>query len=337
MSYAEHEFLAGPNDSGKRIDRVLRKLLNGLPLSGIYKALRRGDVRVNGARAQLETRLADKDRITMRMASDAGAIEAAEAITPIDRKPDNRGDTVFPRLSDVVLFENDDIVIINKPAGMPSHGPGGADEAVREYLAGNISPSLSFSPGPLHRLDRNSSGLLCLSKSIDGARRGTAAFRDHEVGKYYLAVVEGNVKNPDQWIDSLLRLKNEARTVKNDLCGKKAVTSVFPLMQASGASLCLFKIETGRTHQIRAQASIHGHPLLGDRKYGSRAKTGTYVLHCLALVFHKAEESGFPRFIEAPPPESSMLAIAASFGQGAMDEIRSALRRIFSADATLSG
>jgi 23S rRNA pseudouridine955/2504/2580 synthase len=329
MSFKEHDFLAGPDDSGKRIDRVLRTLYPELSLSWAYKALRRGDVRLNGKKTRLDARLQSGDRILVRLPeADEGIAAPANTNSIPVKVPAIPPDRVFSGFRDLILFENEDILIINKPRGMPSHGPGGADLAAREYLVGKIPESLSFHPGPLHRLDRNSSGLLCLSKSIEGARTGTAAFRERTVKKHYLAIVEGAIDAPDQWIDSLLRIKSEGRTVKNDLCGKKAITSVFPLIQGSGCCLCLFRIETGRTHQIRAQASLHGHPLLGDHKYGSRSRSGSYILHCLALSFPGDGREIFPRSIVAVLPDDAVRAISALFGQDSMAEVHSALRRI---------
>jgi 23S rRNA pseudouridine955/2504/2580 synthase len=333
MSFSEHVFQAGPDDSGKRIDRVLRTLFPDLSLSWAYKALRQGDIRINGRKARPDDRLSDGDRIIVRSPHtedtppSAGKQDSEPHPSPATMKKSRFTD--FPEL---LLFENDDILVINKPAGMQSHGEGGADLAAREYLRGKIPESLAFHPGPLHRLDRNTTGILCLSKSIEGARKGTAAFRERSIKKYYLAIVEGDVVSPDQWIDSLLRIKSEGRTVKNDLCGKKAITSVFPLVRGSGCSLCLFRIETGRTHQIRAQSSLHGHPLRGDRKYGSRERTGSYLLHCLALAFPSDDAKIFPPLIEAPPPASAIRAIAALFGQDAIAEIASATRRIIDSE-----
>jgi 23S rRNA pseudouridine955/2504/2580 synthase len=329
MSFKEHDFLAGPDDSGKRIDRVLRTLFPELSLSWAYKALRRGDVRLNGKKTRLDARLQSGDRILVRLPeADKGADGLANPNSIPAKAPSNSPDRVFSGFQDLILFENEDILIINKPRGMSSHGSGGADLAAREYLVGKIPESLSFHPGPLHRLDRNSTGLLCLSKSIAGARAGTAAFRERTVKKYYLAIVEGAIDAPDQWIDSLLRIKSEGRTVKNDLCGKKAITSVFPLIRGSGCCLCLFRIETGRTHQIRAQASLHGHPLMGDRKYGSRSLTGPFILHCIALSFPGEGGEIFPRSIVAVLPDDAVRSISALFGQDSMAEVNSALRRI---------
>lgn len=334
MSFNERDFQAGPDDSGKRIDRVLRTLFPEASLSWAYKALRQGDIRVNGRKARPDDRLSAGDRITVRS-------PRAENTSPSLKKPDSARQvgSGSPKgrapadISGFILFENEDILVINKPSGMPSHGEGGADLAVREYLRGKIPDSLAFQPGPLHRLDRNTTGALCLSKSIEGARSGTAAFRERSVKKYYLAILEGTLDGPDQWIDSLLRIKNEARTVKNDQCGKKAVTSVFPLVGGSGCCLCLFRIETGRTHQIRAQASLHGHPLRGDRKYGSRTGAVPYVLHCLALVFDDDTGTIFPPRIEAEPPAEAVRAIVTLFGQDATARIASATKRIIDPEA----
>ncbi len=318
----ERLFTAGPNDAGKRIDRVLRKLFPQENLSILYKALRKGDISLNGKKAQLETRIAEGDSLLVRGRL-AAPHEKPRLMPGLQESPQLPSQD----LSSHILHESQDILILNKPIGITSQGPGGLDDEVKAYLAGRLSESLAFAPGPLHRLDRNTSGVLCFSKSITGAREGCEAFRDRSIKKIYLAILDGAVLLSQQWIDSLARLKNEHRTIRSEDKGQKAVSLVIPLAKVPGHSLCLFSIETGRTHQIRVQASLHGHPLSGDKKYGSRTPWKFYLLHCLALAF--PPQLGLPRVVRASLPQESAERLRESFGEEAAGLVDEALARIF--------
>jgi len=179
---------------------------------------------------------------------------------------------------------------VNKPAGLAVHGHDSLDDMVRSFLADKLPPSLSFKPGPLHRLDKPSSGIVVFSTSIEGARLFSSLMRDRKISKIYLAVVEGNVKCEEIWQDDLFRDKEKKKTFishGDSGGGKTAVTKVTPLAADGDYTLIKAEIATGRTHQIRAQAAFHGHPLAGDKKYGGK-KFGNgsgFFLHAWKLEF----------------------------------------------------
>jgi 23S rRNA pseudouridine955/2504/2580 synthase len=295
----------GPNDAGRRLDRLIRKLLPDTPLGEIYRLFRSGKVRVNGKRVKdQDFRGESGDELELygvdEPPSPSPGLGIAQALPPID-------------ISAIILFENDDILILNKPAGILTHGEESLEESVRAYLSSKQPASLAFRPGPLHRLDRNTSGCLCFSKSLRGAQRGAQAFLERDIDKFYLGICEGRLTAEERWEDRLTR--NEGTLVtRPDPAGKLALTGARPLASSDQASLVLFKLETGLTHQIRAQAALHGHPLWGDRKYGSK-KDGLYLLHCREMDFPEALREVFPARVGAPLPERFIQVATKLFGQ----------------------
>jgi 23S rRNA pseudouridine955/2504/2580 synthase len=304
------ELITGENDKGRRLDRILRKSLPEHPLPLLHRLLRQGKVLVDGKPAKAQDRLGSGVKITIPSLKDA-LPASRRPPKPISVKPD-------------ILWQGEGLLAVNKPAGLAVHGPtarplasgqASLDEAVRAYLADKLPPSLSFKPGPLHRLDKPSSGIVVFSTSIEGARLFTSLMREHKVKKTYLAIVEGAVGKEQVWEDMLVRDKGLKKTfVSKDFArrhgehgdtekekeGKRAVTRVKPLSAKDGYSLIEAEIETGRTHQIRAQAAAHGYPLAGDRKYGAVKKAQFargFFLHAWKMEFLDIK-------LEAPlPPE----------------------------------
>ncbi len=267
----------GPGDEGKRFDAVARKLLPGLPLSAVFKGIRSGRLRLNGARAKPERRLEPGDVI------ECDGSLAADAKPSLDAKP-RRQVTVADegdRPALVTLAETDDLAFVDKPKGMLTHGPGGLDEIVRARYRDATRPSISFEPAPLHRLDRNTSGIVAVSKTISGAREFSRLLREGRIRKLYFAVLEGELSGAEEWRDELAR--DDAGRTTNVGPGLIAVTRVEPVAVSGGYTFAAVRIETGRTHQIRAQAAAHGHPLAGDAKYGGRPFRDGYLLHAAGL------------------------------------------------------
>jgi 23S rRNA pseudouridine955/2504/2580 synthase len=283
------ELITGENDEGRRLDRILRKALPRHPLPLIHRLLRQGLVFINGKPAKAQDRVCGGVKISIPSLNDAPKAASTAPSLP----------------SPVIIWEGPGLIAVNKPAGLAVHGPVSLDEMVRSFLAGKTSPSLSFKPGPLHRLDKPSSGIVVFSTNIEGARLFSALMRERRVKKTYLAVVEGNVKKEELWEDALVRDREMKKTfVSSD--GKDAVTTIKPLASKSGYSLVTAQIATGRTHQIRAQAANRGHPLAGDKKYGGQGKGG-FFLHAWKLEFLEYS-------IEAPVPEAFKKKVSELFG-----------------------
>ncbi|MCF7927639.1 MAG: RluA family pseudouridine synthase [Spirochaetales bacterium] len=331
---------AGENDAGRRLDRILRRYLDTLPLSAVYRLIRRGDIRVNGNRIKSSYRLHRGDTIGISglPPQEAASLQTSDNQTEGQPSPS-------PSLSEAeqldrkrILFESPNIIAVNKPRGIPVHGNGGLDRMVAAYLSKVLEASIGFRPGPLHRLDRNTSGVILFSRSIEGARRASELFRSGGFIKRYIGLAEGRCGKHEFWEDRIER-SGERRTsrvlpdhiadtpaggplsadVPSDSGGKGRIarTSVRTLVSGefSGKkySLLEYTIETGLTHQIRVQSSAHALPLAEDRKYGGNplphhkgspaagGKTG-YFLHALKLSLSVEEPVLGFRSLTAPIP-----------------------------------
>jgi 23S rRNA pseudouridine955/2504/2580 synthase len=317
---------AGPDDAGRRLDRVLRFILPGQSLSAIYRALRTGTIRVNGMRISPAYRLAEGDRISFRLADFAPA-------PPVALSSEDPG---LESLSDILVLATGDLIFLNKPHGILAHGPSSLEERVRLALGPEQAASLSFRPGPLHRLDRNSSGLIVFPRSSEGARVFTAMIRERRLVKRYIALLRGRMEGPAEWKDNLARDDLARRSfvlprsaivdaTSAEATGaprsRAAVTRVLPLAVAGGLILALLRIDTGRTHQIRVQASSRGAPLAGDAKYGGGSFPEGYILHAFSLDFLDRPFSDLPARVVAPLPRRAAARLEGIFGVGALDSI----------------
>jgi 23S rRNA pseudouridine955/2504/2580 synthase len=276
-------YYTGKDDNNRRLDRVLRKMFPQAGLSQIFHLIRKGSIRINNKKVRPDARICEGDELTIH-----GLPSPA-----LDRKKSEskNKDKIyeFSRLRKMIIFQNEHLLALNKPGGLLTHGAGSLDELVRDYWSLNSSPSLSFRPGPAHRLDRNTSGLILYSLSLYGARNLSLFFRQGAIDKYYLALMDGKLNKEESWIDRIERNSSDKRSFASD-SGKPAATVVRPLLKRKGKTLALCNIATGRTHQIRAQGMLHGHPLSGDIKYQGSYISGGYLLHsiCLRLTGNKA-------------------------------------------------
>ena len=307
---------AAANDEGRRLDRILRKALRDLPLSAIHRLLRKGRILVNGTAAAPDCLIHAGDTIMVKsnMTENNGSID-----------PGNASRRQRPSLKSAVLFEGAGFLILNKEAGIAVHGSESLGEQVLSYLQPKIPPSLSFKPGPLHRLDKPSSGIIVFSTSLEGAKSFSSLMRERKIKKVYLALVEGRMGKSEIWQDDLLRDTSKRKTLARPFHNgetpdgfKTSLTRVSALAENSGLTLIRAEIETGRTHQIRAQAASHGHPLAGDRKYGGGALTKNsgsgFLLHAWRMEFPKEACLPLPRVIEAPLPDNFQKMITKLFG-----------------------
>jgi len=288
------ELRAGENDRGRRLDRVLRKALPDCPLPFLHRLLRQKRVLVNGKPAKAQDRLDFGDTVRLPSLKDA---QRTAPVTKTLPPPD-------------ILWQGMGLLAVNKPSALAVHGPGSLETTVRSFLADKLPPSLSFKSGPLHRLDKPSSGIVVFSTSLEGARLFSSLLQERKVRKTYLAIVEGAVKKEEVWENKLFRDRERKKTFVSNPdspAGKTAITKIKPLASKGGYSLVTAEIATGRTHQIRTQAASRGHPLAGDIKYGGGK--GGFFLHAWKLEF--LEHS-----IEAPLPAAFREKMTELFGEG---------------------
>jgi 23S rRNA pseudouridine955/2504/2580 synthase len=315
---------AAADDDGRRLDRILRKALPDMPLSAIHSLLRKRRILVNGVPGNAADRVRTGSVIQVPVTAAGrhnGKTAPGTGETPPVAAPD-------------ILWEGAGLLVLNKPAGLAVHGPGflspasGAGRSleaqVRDYLAPKLPPSLSFKPGPLHRLDKPTSGIIVFSTSLGGARIFSALIRERRVRKTYLALLEGILDRDETWEDALIRDRERGKsfTLPAGHTGpgvsRIARTRVFPLAHTTAGpakvTLARLELDTGRTHQIRAQAAARGLPLAGDRKYGGGSQSGGFLLHAWTLELPEQTLPGIPRRLEAPLPEHFRRRIQELFG-----------------------
>ncbi|MBK8508891.1 MAG: RluA family pseudouridine synthase [Candidatus Competibacteraceae bacterium] len=251
-----------PEYAGQRLDNFLLRELKGAPKSLIYRIVRKGEVRLNGGRVQPDRRLRAGDVVRVPPVR-LGAREAG----PLRPPPE-----WIERLRAAVLYEDRDLLVLDKPAGLAVHKGSGIEFGVIELLRAirREEPFLELA----HRLDRETSGCLALARTPEALRRIQDSLRSGQVEKRYLALARGYWNHGPREVDLPLRrnvLRGGERMVEATADGKPALTRFQPVSLFKPASLLEARIGTGRTHQIRVHAAEIGHPLAGDDKYGDPA------------------------------------------------------------------
>ena len=269
--------------AGQRIDNFLLKTLKGVPKTRIYRILRKGEVRVNKKRIKPSYRLnlGDLVRIPPVRVSDKPA-----PMRPADR--------VLKQLSDSILYEDDGLLILNKPSGLAVHGGSGLSYGVIEGLRALRPEARYLELG--HRLDRDTSGCLVIAKKRSVLRAFHTLLREGGMDKVYFALVMGRWKGGGTRIDAPLRkndLKSGERIVRVSKDGKSALSIFTPLTIYKECSLMRVKLITGRTHQVRVHAQYSGHPIAGDTKYGDEAFNREMAGRGLKRLFLHAAELHF--------------------------------------------
>jgi len=245
--------------AGQRIDNFLLRHLKGVPKSRIYRILRKGEVRVNKSRVKAEYRLCDGDIVRIppvRVADAKPALSVSRSLEQL--------------LSEAVVFEDDRLLIINKPSGLAVHGGSGINQGLIEALR-VMRPEARFLE-LVHRLDRDTSGCIMIAKKRSMLRFLHEQLRSGKVDKRYLALVSGRWPNRRKVVNEPLlknTLQSGERIVSVSPEGKKSITEFSVVERYAQATLVEAKPITGRTHQIRVHAQYAGHPLLGDDKYGN--------------------------------------------------------------------
>lgn len=245
--------------AGQRVDNFLAGRLRGVPKSRLYRVLRKGEVRVNGGRTAPDYRLQPGD--VVRIPPLWVAAEPPPAPLP--------GQRVLTDLGRRVLFEDERLLILDKPAGMAVHGGSGISFGVIEALRAQ-RPDARFLE-LVHRLDRDTSGCLMVAKKGSSLRALHQMLRQGRVEKRYLALVRGDWQGGARRIEAPLHknvLQSGERIVRVAESGKPAVSVFQPVTRYAEATLMRLRPLTGRTHQLRVHAQAAGCPIAGDEKYG---------------------------------------------------------------------
>ena len=282
---------------GERLDVFVARRMSALTRSRVQRLIEQGQVRVQGERARASVRLAEGQAVTVDVPAPEPSEAQAEAI-PLD-----------------VLYEDGDLLAINKPAGMTVHpSPGHATSTLVNAILAH-SPDLSgiggvMRPGIVHRLDRDTSGVILVAKN-DAAHNALARqLKDRKVEKVYVALVEGTPAPAEGIIDAPIardpRRRERMAVIEG---GREAVTSYRVIERFNGTSLIETRPKTGRTHQIRVHVAAIGHPIVGDRVYGRASPMVTrQFLHACQITFaHPA--SGEVMTIDAPLADDLVAAI----------------------------
>jgi 23S rRNA pseudouridine955/2504/2580 synthase len=322
---AQVKFVTVEEDSsGQRLDNFLIRELKGVPKTHVYRIIRSGEVRVNKGRAGADTRVATGDVVRLP------PVRVSERIAEKLEKP-------APPREFPILFEDEHLVAIDKPAGVAVHGGSGVSFGVIEQMR-QARPAAKFLE-LVHRLDRETSGILLIAKKRSALTRLQDQFRERETGKTYLALVVGhwpaNKKVIDVPLHKYLQADGERRVkvvAKDDPDGMRSITLVkvsdrVSLLPPPGEgrgggrsetnfSLLEVTIKTGRTHQIRVHLASQGHPIAGDDKYGdfelnkALQKLGLkrMFLHAWRLQFDHPASGERIELLAGLPPELKKFA-----------------------------
>lgn len=288
------------DNHGQRLDNFLLAQLRGVPRSIIYRIVRKGEVRVNKGRVKPDTRLATGDQVR---------------IPPVIRKEKapqaSPGSRVQKVIEAAVVFEDSQMLVVNKPSGIAVHGGSGLSFGLIEVLR-SARPEARFLE-LVHRLDRDTSGLVMVAKKRSALRYLQEELRQRRIRKQYHALVAGDWPDKLGRVDEpLLRyeMSNGERRVRVDEAGKASLTLFRPLARYRGYSLVEASPITGRTHQIRVHSVCAGHPIAGDDKYMDEVSLKAFrsvggqrlMLHARALELALPVSGEVVRF-EAPYDE----------------------------------
>ncbi len=292
------EIVIGSNEAGKRLDSFLSGILKEASKGFIYKMLRKKNITLNDSKADGKEKLASGDSVKIYFSDET--FEKMRGTAGHGMEITGKAGKEFGELP--VIYEDEHIILVNKPSGVLSQKAEKSDVSLNEWLieylleSGSITKESleTYRPSVCNRLDRNTSGLVICAKTLAGARYMTELIRTRSIDKYYRTIVQGRLAGP---------LRLTGYLYKDEKCNKATIrntdpkddrysyieTEYEPLEYLSGDDLTLMEIRliTGKPHQIRAHLSSIGHPIIGDVKYGGRRYKGlnTQLLHSYRVEF----------------------------------------------------
>lgn len=277
----------GTNEAGQRLDKFARKLFTDIPMSGIYKALRKGDIKINEKKAKENYILQQGDIFTANKYVKSDSAKEAQNSGKEYIKVEKNGMKV--------IYEDKNALIVEKWPGVDvqsdiKSGVPSLTDFVLTYLEdkGDYIPEneLTFRPSPCNRLDVNTSGMVIYGKNFQATKAINEVIRERKIEKYYLALVKGRIK--DGRYDAYIK-KNEAsnmsRVYAKEIAGSKRIAMEVTSLKSIGAmSLIEINLITGKSHQIRAHLNFLGNPIVGDKKYGDK-ELNNFFINKFELVF----------------------------------------------------
>ena len=251
------------------------------------------DVLDEWTRSQIKKQIDNKGAfINQKQAKAGNVVKTGDEISISFNKESGLEDVLPENIYLNIVYEDDDIIVINKPQGMVVHpAPGNYNgtlvNALLYYLKENLSTMSDIRPGIVHRIDKDTSGLLVVAKNNFAHAKLAEQFATHTARRTYIALLEGNLKTDKGRIENLLNrdIKDRKKYAVSDN-GKVAITNYEVIKRYDGYTLCEFKLETGRTHQIRVHSKHIGHPIVGDKTYGyqkQKFKLEGQLLHAKEL------------------------------------------------------
>lgn len=279
------EITIDEKDSGQRFSKFLQKYFKEASMSFLYKMLRKKNVKLNGGKATGSEMLKTGDRITVYFSD-----ETFEKFRGLKKE------IFYPVRNLNIVYEDEDVLIVNKPVGMLSQKAKPEDVTLVEYILGYLqkkgewSPADVVKPSVCNRLDRNTSGLVIAGKSLFGLQQMSALLKERTLDKYYITIVEGVMTKPAVIRGYLQKEKdsNRVQIYSEDGEGRSRIETAYEPLQTNGTETLLkVKLLTGKTHQIRSHLASLGHPLIGDVKYGAKKRKDMqhYLLHAKTLCF----------------------------------------------------
>lgn len=300
-----YQFEINHNEAGQRFDKYLHKLLPKAPSSFFYKMLRKKNIVLNGRKSEGKEKLTEGDKVSLFLSEETFENFKGE------EKRETEYLNAYRELKGLeIIFENEHMILVNKPAGILTQKAGDTDVSVNEWLIGYLlhkqkitEESLhTYRPSVCNRLDRNTSGLVICAKSLQGSQRLAFLIRERRVRKFYRLFVKGRIDKEACVEGYLLKDELTNKVTISQIPVKDAVyikTRYYPLKKLSDMTYLEVELITGKTHQIRAHMASVGHPLLMDYKYGDRVFNGRYkemlkvegqLLHAYRLEFPEQED-----------------------------------------------
>ncbi len=240
---------------GQRLDNFILSQVKGVPKSLIYRLVRKGSIRVSGKRKQVSYKLVAGERVW---------------VPDFRQSAQKKIEGDFDWLLEKIVYEDDAMLIINKPSGLPSHSGSGYRVGLIEAL--RVAKKDVHYLDLAHRIDKNTSGLIMLAKKRSALKQLQTSMMEGKIEKYYWAVMTGVWQKDTQWVDlALKRVTGATDKVVVAKDGKPALTYFKKINETAQLTLVEAKLETGRMHQVRAHAKAWGHPLLMDDRYNTPA------------------------------------------------------------------